>query len=89
MANTRTRHWNRIVRIGDLISSDVLSFEQKRNEVVRRLRKSSAIRDGDKGELLRELVDELAETTNGDEYDWVMDDVYDLADDGKWLWLGP
>ena len=62
-------------------------FETKRDEVVKRLRESPASKDGINGEELTLLLEELADTSNADEFDSVWDVIYDLADSGQWLWI--
>lgn len=86
---TRKTQWDHIIKIGDVIYDDDLTFEQKRDAVVKRILKSSAVRDGTRGEELRALAGELGEAADADDYDWIIGDIYDLADAGKWLWLGP
>lgn len=84
----RTR-WQHTVKIGDLLDSDELTFEQRRDAIVARLQKSSAMKDGRKGEVLTDLVADLADADDENEYDWFMEDIYDLADSDKFLWVGP
>jgi hypothetical protein len=86
----RKVHWDYIVKIGDVLHDDTLSFEQKRDEVARRILASGAVReDTDRSVDLRALAEELQDAADVDEYDWIMDDIYDLADTGKFLWVGP
>ena len=83
------RTWRHIIKIGDLIYDDDLTFESKRDGVVDRIRKSAVLKDGIRGRELAGLIEELTETIDVEEYDDVMHDIYNLADAGKWLWLGP
>lgn len=86
----RSANWTHIIKIGDLIFNDDLTFEQKRDGIVSRLRESDAMStDNEQGVELGMLVDDLADTPDVDTFDWVMSDIYDLADAGKWLWVGP
>jgi hypothetical protein len=74
--------WQYTLDISDVFHNERLTFEQRRNCIVRRIERSSWYqseieeRDG----LLYELVDELASSENGDEFDAVWDAIYDEAD---------
>lgn len=81
--------WKHKVRTGDVFANDELSFEERRDELVRRLRMSPAAIDGINGEELVALLEEAAETKTTDDFDSVWDDIYDLCDGGQWLWLEP
>ncbi len=85
----RRIRWQHTVKIGDVLNSDELTFEQRRDAIVARLQESSAMKDGRKGEVLTDLVADLADADDEDEYDWFMEDIYDLADTDKFLWVGP
>ncbi len=78
--------WKHRVNMKDQFEDDGV-FETKRDEVVKRLRESPATKDGEQGEELTQLLEELADTSNADEFDTVWDVIYDLADDGHWLWI--
>lgn len=84
---TGTAEWKHKVDVGKIFQDDELTFHEKRDKVVEVLRASSAIKDGEPGEELAELVEELSETEDIDEFDWVWGAIYDLADHRKWLWI--
>lgn len=85
----RDQAWKHKIRIGDVLNNDDMTFEEKRSEFVKRFCASPAAKDGIHGEELMLLVEELADTTGNDEFNQVWDAIYDLADDGRWLWMEP
>jgi len=81
--------WRYVVRIADIYEMEAHPFEQKRDLVVERVKASDAMADEEFGETLTELIEELGVTDDPDEFDSVMDSIWDLGDTGKFLWLGP
>ncbi len=79
--------WRHKVDVSATFKNEDLSFEKRRDGVVLRLRSSQAAIDGTNGEELIMLLEDLAETTDTVEFDSVWDDIYNLADSGKWLWI--
>lgn len=85
---TGTAAWKHKVDVSDIFRNEDLYFEQRRDQIVERLRKSRAIKEEtDNGQELELLVDELAETDDVPYFDMVWHAIYDLADDRKWLWI--
>lgn len=83
------RGWKAKLRIGDVFHNDGLSFEQRRDAIVRRFRallQAGDVSQDSFGLSISELVDELAETENPDEFDWVWDEIYDWADTER-VWI--
>ena len=79
--------WKHKVSVADVFHDEDLPFEKRRDGVVLALRMSPATSDGLEGEELIVLLEDLAETTNTVEFDSVWDDIYNLADGGKWMWI--
>lgn len=86
--HTGTAAWKHKVEIGDILWEPFDTYEEYRDALVDRFRQNPAIlEDGDNGEELAGLLEELADTTSPEEFDYVWDSIYDLADDRKWLWI--
>ncbi len=82
--------WAHRIDVSHVFHNEDMTFEQRRDAIVRILRASPWLRE-DTGNLmhlwtLQELVDELAETRDGDEFDGPWDALYDEADyDRVWI----
>jgi hypothetical protein len=78
--------WTYTIRIADIWKNDALSFEEQRDRIVARLRKSQWFSDsGDQSDLAA-YVDELADATSFDEFNGPWGEIYDLADaDRAWI----
>lgn len=75
--------WDRSIRLGDVFHNDALTFEQSRDEIVARVRATQWCEDSD---VVRDLLDELADCADTVEFDAVWDAVYDEADiDRVWI----
>lgn len=69
--------------MSDVFHNEALTFEQRRDYIVARLRSSAWHRDS---EAVQEFTDELADSENGDEFDGPWDGLYDEADlDRVWI----
>lgn len=82
--------WKNTVKLGYVWQNDDLSFEEKRDEVVARLRQFEVVDEDYAGwpdPCLEELLDELAETDDEDYFNMVWDAVYDWADTDHRLWI--
>jgi hypothetical protein len=79
--------WDYRIDLRPVFRSEELTFEQRRDAIVDRLRTSSWVRDReDAGADLSTLVDELAEAADTDAFDRLWDDLYDEADaDRAWI----
>ena len=77
--------WHLTIKLGDLWRADI-GFPEKRDKIVSVL-KISGWRDlTDRQEDFDELIDELSETLNIQEFDLAFSDIYDLADaDRVWI----
>jgi hypothetical protein len=74
--------WKQTVKIGDIWNDDSLRFEDQRDQIVERLRTLKDDEDGD----LTEIIDELAETYDVEEFDAVWSGLYDYADAVR-IWI--
>ena len=70
--------WKYKLQLADVWRNDDLTFIERRDEVVRRI-KDSQFWDEDDTELY-DIVDELADTDTPDYFDQVWDAFYDWAD---------
>lgn len=76
--------WTYTIRLKDVFHNDAMTFEQRRDAIVARLRNSQWYAEIDS--VLRDHVDELAETTDTDGFDYVWNKIYDEADaDRAWI----
>lgn len=70
--------WDHRLNLADVFHNDDLTFEAKRDEIVHRIKAARFYRDDDW--TLWSVVDELADTTDTDDFDNVWDAFYDWAD---------
>ena len=89
---SRARHaaglpvWDRRINFADVFHNDAMTFTERRDTIVRRLRASRWLEGRDELDELVRLVDELADTQDGDEFDGPWDGIYDHADyDRVWI----
>ncbi len=76
--------WTLTINVADVFHNDDLTFEQIRDTVVQRIRASGWI--GEDDHTLGDLVDELGDAADTDEFDAVWDVLYDHADaDRVWI----
>ncbi len=76
--------WDRRINLADIWRNDALSFEAKRDAIVRRIRRSGWITEDNWS--LDNLVEELGDAADTDEFDAVWDVLYDHADaDRVWI----
>lgn len=79
-------HWEYRIRLGDVWKNDELTFEQQRNAIVKRFKGSRWYRTTGDGSDLHDLVEELADAEDVDDYDEAWKYIYDLADqDRAWI----
>jgi hypothetical protein len=74
--------WNQKIKLGDVWSNDDLSWEEKRDAIIPRLRRLS---DDEFGGL-EALLDELAGTDTVEYFDEVWGAIYDYGDDYR-IWI--
>lgn len=80
--------WDYKILLGDIWKNEEMTFEQRRDEIVRRLRASSWFKSADAQDrtLLPCLVDELSEVDDQDYFNMVWNLIYDQADiDRCWI----
>lgn len=78
--------WNITVKLKDVWRNDSLSFEEKRDKVVERI-KASGWRDlTPYPDTFDEVVANLAESLDIGEFDGVWIELYDLADSDR-VWI--
>ena len=79
--------WTHQIDLSSIWRNDDLTFEEKRDQIVAEFRASPFIADGENGMELSILVDELAEMDTEEDFNYVWDTIYDMADFNKWLWI--
>jgi hypothetical protein len=82
--------WEHTINLAGVFHNEDLTFEERRDRIVDVIRASTWYKNRVEGtnvfDVLYELVDELADTTTGDEFNVVWDAVYDEADyDRVWI----
>lgn len=78
--------WKYTINLADVFHSDTLTFEQKRDVIVERLRNSQWFKTKGEFDDLPQFVDELAGTSDEDAFDGVWSSIYDEADaDRVWI----
>lgn len=78
--------WAQRIYLGDVFHNEDLTFVQRRDAVMRRLRASRWVRDSGDDTALTMLLDDLAEAADAEEFDEVWDEIYDIADyDRVWI----
>lgn len=77
--------WKYTLNVADVWSNEGMTFQQRRDAIVRRLRKSPWHRSS---ETVRDLTYELADSETPDEFNVPWDALYDEADyDRVWIKL--
>jgi hypothetical protein len=78
--------WAHKINLADVFHNDDLTFEQKRDTIVRRIRATAWFKQYDDWADLPQFVEELADAADGDEFDGPWDCIYDIADaDRVWI----
>lgn len=78
--------WDYTIDLSSVFHSDDMSFEQKRDAIVRILRASRWIKDLDEFDNAVQAVNELANAEDTEEFDSWFDELYDCADvDRAWI----
>lgn len=78
--------WDRAIRLADVFHNDALTFEQRRDAIVKRIRNSGWLDGKDEFDDLVMAVEELAETDDVKWFDTVWNAIYDHADyDRVWI----
>lgn len=76
--------WNHRLHLGDIFHDETRTFEQRRDEIVRRIKAAPFYDEDDL--TLWSLVDELADTLDGDDFDDAWGLFYDWCD-GERVWV--
>ncbi len=78
--------WAKTIRLGTVWKNPDLTFEQRRDAIVRRLRASGWLEHSDFDDELGAVIDELAGSADPDAFDSTWNDLYILADwDRVWI----
>jgi uncharacterized protein YozE (UPF0346 family) len=78
--------WQQTIRLGDVFHDESLTFDQRRDQIVERLRQSRWFKHRDAFDMLADLIEELAGTENESDFDEVWNSIYDEADADK-VWI--
>src|SRR6185437_5657125 len=79
--------WDRHVELSAVFHNEEMSFERRRDEIVRILRASGWLTGRGEFDELVMLVDDLAECPTIRDFDVTWDQIYDVADDER-VWIG-
>lgn len=75
--------WAHRIDISDVFHNEAMTFEQRRDAVATRIQHTAWFKGS---ETVRDIIDELSDSTNGDEFDGPWDALYDVADyDRVWI----
>lgn len=78
--------WDRKLRLADVWRNESMSFEERRDTIVARIRASEWFKEYDEHDELPEAVAELAEAPHANDFDDVWGWIYDIADvDRVWI----
>jgi len=78
--------WALRVNLADVFRAGDLPYAERRDTIVDRLRASAWLRQLDEPDPVAELVDDLAQARDEEEFDLVFDLLYDYADaDRVWI----
>ncbi len=79
--------WDRKIDLKDVFHNDAMTFEEKRDAIVGRIRASGWLDGRGEFDELVMFVEELADTDNLEWFDSVWDHIYDIADRDR-VWIG-
>jgi hypothetical protein len=74
--------WDRTIQLGDVFHNEDMTFEQRRDAIVARVRESGWRIDG----VLEDLLEELSDAEDSEEFGEQWDEIYDLADEDR-VWI--
>lgn len=78
--------WEHKINLADVFHNDSLTFEERRDAIVRRIRETAWFKGYGEFDSLPQLVEELADTENASEFDGPWEWIYDIADaDRVWI----
>ena len=74
--------WDRRIDLSDVFHNDRMTFEERRDAIVRRLKANPWYTTADQIEFdgVYDVVNELGDAANTEEFDGWWDELYDLAD---------
>src|SRR5271166_3314801 len=72
--------WAHHLKLADVFHNDDLTFEEKRDAIVRRIRASAWFKKYDEFDDLPMFVEELAEAEGNGSFNSVWSEIYDIAD---------
>lgn len=81
--------WTYQVDLTPVFHNEDMTFEERRDEIVRRVRRNIWFRKYEMEDGISELevaVEELATSEDAEEFAWAWDVVYDIADDDR-CWI--
>lgn len=78
--------WDHKITVADFFHNDAMSFEEKRDAIVHRLRTSAWLKGRDEFDNIVEAVDGLANAEDTGEFDGWWDEIYDIADAER-VWI--
>lgn len=78
--------WDRKISFADVFHNEDMTFEQRRDAIVARLRGSSWLKGRDEFDNIVEAVDGLAGAEDAGEFDGWWDEIYDIADEER-VWI--
>lgn len=78
--------WIYKLDLKDVFGNEDMTFEERRDEIVKRLRESAWYKSHREGAWFHSLIEELSETEDVQYFDCVWENVYDQADfDRAWI----
>jgi hypothetical protein len=78
--------WAHKINLADVFHNDDLTFEQKRDAIVARIRATTWFKDCDEYDELPQYTEELADAPDVRAFDFVWSEIYDIADaDRVWI----
>jgi hypothetical protein len=78
--------WAHKINLADVFRNDGLTFTQKRDAIVSRIRATTWFKDCDERDSLPMFVEEMADTQDTRDFDAVWSEIYDIADaDRVWI----
>jgi alkylation response protein AidB-like acyl-CoA dehydrogenase len=74
--------WSRRIDVSDVFHSETLTFEERRNAIVKRLKNTGWYQQADPAEFdgVHDVINELGGAEDAEEFDGWWDELYDLAD---------
>lgn len=78
--------WDRRINLKDVFRNEDMTFEQRRDVIVRRIKRSPWYTEQEDYSHLHDVVIDLEEADDAEEFDSAWDEMYDLADiDRVWI----